>query len=151
GAKALVVNTGGNTTFNGAVGNGTPLSTLTTDAAGNTTLSGGSVKTTGDQTFNDPVVLTADTTPTHTGPGIFFNSPRAGDGNGPWNLTTVTTNANSQIRFDGTVGGTNPLKDLTVDDAGPGSANAAIQGNGTTFTKDGNGTFVLAATNTYTG
>ncbi|MBI1918657.1 MAG: autotransporter-associated beta strand repeat-containing protein, partial [Planctomycetes bacterium] len=151
GASNLTVNTGGNTTFGGAVGNGTPLVSLTTDAGGNTVISGGSIQTTGDQTFNDPVILTADTTLTDSGTGIFFNSTVDGDGNGPWNLTVVTTSGASQIQFNDTVGGANPLAGLTVDDAGPGSATGAIQGNGTTFTKNGNGTFTLAATNTYTG
>src|SRR5262249_8435414 len=55
------------------------------------------------------------------------------------------------ITFNGVVGGTTPLKSLTIDNGGPSSAIAAIQGSGTTFTKNGNGTFILAANNTYTG
>src|SRR5262249_19684788 len=148
---ALAVNTGGNTTFSGAVGTGTPLVSLTTDAPGNTAIRGGSIRTTGDQTFNDPVILSADTTLTDSGTGIFFNSTVDGDGNGPWNLTTTTTVATAQIQGNGTVGGTNPLKGLTVNDAGPGGAAGVIRGAGTTFTKQGAGTFTLGAANTYTG
>src|SRR5262249_41587686 len=62
GAFTLAVNTGGNTSFGGAVGNGTALISLTTDAAGNTAINGGAVKTSGDQSYGDAVVLGANTT-----------------------------------------------------------------------------------------
>src|SRR5262249_58966457 len=53
GAFSLVVNTAGVTEFDGAVGNSTPLTSLTTDAPGTTDLNGGIVKTTGAQTYNN--------------------------------------------------------------------------------------------------
>ncbi|HET6913091.1 MAG TPA: filamentous hemagglutinin N-terminal domain-containing protein, partial [Rhodanobacteraceae bacterium] len=56
GAHALAVNTGGATTFGGAVGGTTALTSLTTDAGGSTAL-GGNVSTTGAQTYNDAVAL----------------------------------------------------------------------------------------------
>ncbi|QGN55300.1 hypothetical protein [Novosphingobium sp. Gsoil 351] len=62
GAQALAVNTAGITTFLGTVGAGTALASLTTDAAGTTDLNGGTVITSGAQTYNDAVVLSADTT-----------------------------------------------------------------------------------------
>src|SRR5204862_173140 len=75
-ARALAVNTAGNTDFGdgGAdyVGNTFALASLTTDAAGTTrfniTPSGGtpSVTTTGNQVYNDDVVLRADTVLTST-------------------------------------------------------------------------------------
>ena len=49
------------TAFNGAVGGVTALASLTTDAPGTTDLNGGVVNTIGTQTYNDPVLLTADT------------------------------------------------------------------------------------------
>ena len=61
GAFALTVNTAGVTAFNGAVGGAIALASLTTDAPGETDLNGGVVNTTGPQTYNDPVLLTADT------------------------------------------------------------------------------------------
>src|SRR5262249_58901507 len=53
----------------GAVGGTTDLTSLTTDAAGSTDLNGGIVKTTGAQTYNDAVTLSAATTLTSTGAG----------------------------------------------------------------------------------
>ena len=61
GAFALTVNTAGVTAFNGAVGGATALASLTTDAPGTTDLNGGVVNTIGLQTYNDPVLLTANT------------------------------------------------------------------------------------------
>ena len=48
------------TTFNGAIGNTDALSNLTTDAAGNTTISTASLNITGNQLFQDDVLLNAN-------------------------------------------------------------------------------------------
>ena len=69
GAFSLTVNTGGTTVFDGAVGSGTALTSLTTDAPGTTDINGLSVTTTGAQTYNDAVVLTANATLNSTGSG----------------------------------------------------------------------------------
>src|SRR5262249_8684374 len=69
GAFSLLVNTAGTTVFDGAVGNGTALTTLTTDAPGTTDLNGLTVTTTGAQTYNDTVVLSANDTLTSTSSG----------------------------------------------------------------------------------
>ncbi|MCA9022853.1 MAG: LamG domain-containing protein, partial [Planctomycetaceae bacterium] len=61
GTFTLEINTESDTTFNGAVGNIDPLASLTTDANGITNINGGSIDTTGSQTFNDEVLLGADT------------------------------------------------------------------------------------------
>ena len=45
------------------------LTSLTTDAGGTTEINGGSVDTTGNQTYNDAVELGADATLTSTGAG----------------------------------------------------------------------------------
>src|SRR5204862_15137 len=59
--NSLVVNTAGTTRFNGAVGGVDQLASLTTNAGGTTDLNGGTVQTTGTQTYHDSVVLSADT------------------------------------------------------------------------------------------
>jgi parallel beta-helix repeat protein len=60
----LSVTSAGATTFLGAVGTtaGQALSSLTVDATGNLTLSGGTIKTSGNQTYNSQVTLGVDTT-----------------------------------------------------------------------------------------
>ena len=50
GGFGLTLNTGGVTTLGAAVGNATPLASLTTNAGGTTAINGGSVRTTGSQT-----------------------------------------------------------------------------------------------------
>src|SRR5205823_2286933 len=106
GAQALTVNTNsGNTTFGGAVGFTTPLSSVTTNADGATRINGGSVSTSGDQTYNDIVTLGADTT--------------ISAGNVLFNLTLdsfdatardLTVNSGGFTAFAGIVGGGRKLK-----------------------------------------
>ncbi len=55
GAKTLTVNDSGSTTFGGIIGGTAALTSLTSDAAGSTTLSGGAITTTGPITLNDAV------------------------------------------------------------------------------------------------
>ena len=57
GNASLTVNASGATTFEQAVGRVQALTSLTTDAAGTTQLDGGEVWTTGDQTYQDAVIL----------------------------------------------------------------------------------------------
>lgn len=110
GARALTVNTTGTTTFSGAVGGTTALASLTTNAGGTTALNGGSVSTSGNQTYNDPVTMSQATTLTSTGgtvtaggnvtntvagAGITVDAPTI-------NLTagaTVATTGNGSISF----------------------------------------------------
>ena len=66
GGFALAVNATGTTTFGNTVGATTALASLTTDAGGTTAIDGGSVKTSGTQTYNDAVRLGAATTLTGT-------------------------------------------------------------------------------------
>jgi mucin-19 len=80
GAAALTVNASGATTFTGAVGTGTQLTSLTTDAAGTTLINGGSVSTSGVQTYNDNVTLGATAT-TLTASTATFNGTLAGGTN----------------------------------------------------------------------
>src|SRR5438105_9609112 len=76
GEEVLIVNASGVTTFSGAVGDaGKRLASLTTDAAGSTAINGGSVTTTGDQTYHDPVTLNAAANSTTlTGVNVTFDS-----------------------------------------------------------------------------
>ena len=121
GAQSLTANSTGTTTFNGAVGNLTPLTTLTTNAGGTTALNGGSVTTTGNQTYGDAVTMNQATTVTSTGGGsavsfggnvtntlagapITVTTPALTLANG----TTVATTGNGNISFfvDGLIPGT---------------------------------------------
>ncbi|HUJ12239.1 MAG TPA: autotransporter-associated beta strand repeat-containing protein [Thermoanaerobaculia bacterium] len=124
--SSLTVNTAGTTTFDGAVivGSGSDLRDLTTDAPGSTVINGGSVQTAGNQTFNDPVTLGADTSFTSTGSGAitFANTV-----NGAFGLTANTAGVTS---FAGIVGGTTALTSLTTDAAGT----TTIGGGGVTTT-----------------
>src|SRR5262249_35923893 len=75
GAAGLAVDGRHPLQLSAAVGGTTALSFLTTDAGGGTLLNGGSVRTTGAQTYNDPVTLGGATTLTSTGGGsIAFTS-----------------------------------------------------------------------------
>ena len=100
GAETLAVNAAGNETFTGAVGGTVALATLTTDAGGslggNTFLSAAgtdaapSVTTTGAQTYNDPVLLGANTV--LKGSGVALGSTLDGTAN-HYNLTLTLSGA----------------------------------------------------------
>jgi filamentous hemagglutinin family protein len=163
GTFALTVNTAGTTTFAGLVGNSTPLSSLTINdpasgiSGGTTTFSATtaspsapSVVTFGTQTYNNAIVLTADTQLTTEGALVTFNSTINGDGNGPWNFaidTSTSTGSSGDIRFGNGgadfVGATNELATLTTtanstdiegetifDIAGSGPSNPAVHTSG---------------------
>lgn len=70
--RSLNINSNGATTFAGAVGNSLALSSVSTDATGTTVINGGSVVTTGTQTYNDALSLGAATTFTTTNSDIHF-------------------------------------------------------------------------------
>src|SRR5262249_58757670 len=86
GAFSLTVNTAGTGTFGGALGSTTALTSLTTDAPGSTALNGGSVTTTGAQSYNDAVTLGANTTLTSTD---FSDISFASTVNGAFSLTVT--------------------------------------------------------------
>ena len=106
------MNTGGVTAFNGAVGGATALASLTTDVPGETDLNGGVVNTTGPQTYNDPVLLTADTVLTSLSAG---NITFASTVDGPFALSVNTAGITA---FKGPVGGAIALASLTTDAPG---------------------------------
>ena len=93
GAEALSVNTGsGTTTFDGAVGASTALTSLSMNAGNTSDILGGSVHTSGAQTYGGAVILGANTT--LTGTGVQFG----GTVNGAYALTVSDSGTTT---FDG--------------------------------------------------
>jgi hypothetical protein len=133
-ARSVAVNTAGTTTFLQAVGAGAnnALASLTTNAGGSTDINGGSVTTTGTQTYNDAVTLSADATLTSTGAGA------AGDITFVTTLTSPTTARNLIVQTAGTTtfgggvgtGAGNALRSVTTDQPGT----TAINGGAITTT-----------------
>jgi filamentous hemagglutinin family protein len=124
GAFDLTINTAGTTTFSGSVGGSTALTSLTTDAAGGTSI-GADIKTSGAQIYNDAIILTANSILTSTGSG---NINLASTVNGAFGLTVNT--AGTTI-FGGNVGGSTTLTSLTTDAVGGTSIGANITTSGT--------------------
>ena len=121
GAYALTVNTQGETTFLGTVGTTHALTSLTTDAstAGSVRLIGGSVTTTGAQSYGEAVVLGANTTLTSTGSGgITFGNTLDG-------AYSLAINTAGVTRFNGVVGAGTALSGLTTDAPGSVVMNAS--------------------------
>jgi hypothetical protein len=159
GDSALTVETDGQVTFNGAVGSSMPLLSLTTAGQSNATLgaaqvNGGSVTTSGPQTFEGNVLLgsAASTTFTSTGGtalgAITFDGKVDGD-------SALTVETDGQVTFNGAVGSSTPLVSLTTE----GQSNAALgatQINGGSVTTSGGETYDnalstgSAATTTFT-
>ena len=110
----------GTVTFDGSVGNNTHLLT-TVSITGNTNINGGSVFTSGLQTYTGGVTLGA-ATQLNSGTDVIMSSSLNGGGN---TLTLTNTGANSAI-----VGSISNLAGLT---------------------KSGAGTLTLSGSNTYTG
>jgi hypothetical protein len=108
GAFSLTVNSTGTTTFGSAVGNSTLLTSLTTDAGGITAMNGGSLTTTGAQTYNDSVLLGASTT--LTAGTVSFGTTGTVDG-----VFRLTVNSATTVLFLGPTGNTTPLTGLTVN------------------------------------
>ncbi len=123
----LTVNTAGGmpTAFQGEVGGLTPLASVTTNADGQTQLSADITTVGGTQTYEDPVLLTADVILTDTGGtgvrfGSFVDATNTAHG-----LTVNTPNADTTFDADvggGNVVGANPngLGHLTTDATGAG-------------------------------
>jgi filamentous hemagglutinin family protein len=106
GAHALTVNDSGTTTFAGLVGGTTPLTSITTDAAGSVAVNTTAVTTSAAQTYNENMTLGANTT--FTGVGLTFG----GSVDGAYGLTASA--GTGAARFVGAVGGTTPLTSLTT-------------------------------------
>jgi Repeats of unknown function (DUF5649) len=114
GAYTLTVNSGGVTTFNGPIGSTSALSSLSTDAntSGSLVMNGGSVVTTGAQSYGEAVSLTANTTLTSSGAGdISFGQVLNG-------AQALWVNTAGATRFMGVVGNITPLASVTTDTGG---------------------------------
>jgi autotransporter-associated beta strand protein len=122
GAFGLTVNTGGVTSFGGAVGGTTALASLVTDTSGSTQVNGGAVSTSGAQAYGDPVSLGGDATLSSSGGSVG---------------STVSVLLASHS--------------LTIAGAGAGSFSGAIQGSGGRLVKQGTGTLALSGINSFDG
>jgi hypothetical protein len=114
--RALTINTSGDTTFGGAVGAFAALSNITTDAGGATRILGGTVRTAGDQSYGDSVVLGSDTTV--TGRTVTFSSTIDSSNTATPAALTVNSVGSGTTIFAGDVGSSKALKSLTTDASG---------------------------------
>ncbi|TAK84861.1 MAG: filamentous hemagglutinin N-terminal domain-containing protein, partial [Aquabacterium sp.] len=114
GARALTINDGGTTTFTANVGGSTPLTSLTTGSGGSTVLPA-AVTTTGAQTYNDSVTLSANTVLSANGVtmanlvgasnALQIASAGLVDLNGSiTGLTAFDASGSGTVRFDGNAG-----------------------------------------------
>jgi uncharacterized repeat protein (TIGR01451 family) len=153
GAHNLAVNTAGMTVFGGAAGGTTALTSLSTDAAGSTTLNG-NVSTTGAQVYNDAVLLGSNVTLASTNSGVSF-------GNTVNNATATKRNltvdaGNGALTFTAPAGGgaNGALAGLTTH-SGTFSASALAIGSGglsVTSAADGisqSGAFTVAGASSF--
>ncbi|MFD1122757.1 filamentous hemagglutinin N-terminal domain-containing protein [Methylophilus flavus] len=126
GNRALIVNTNGTTNFTKSVGTTKELASLTTDAGGTTEIFGSTMKTTGNQTYNDRVNLhTATTFETTAGGNVALNDVVNAAGNavivktGTGDFTA--NNAANQFASIQVVNGRNvsvrDVDDITVESA----------------------------------
>jgi filamentous hemagglutinin family protein len=124
GPFSLDVNTAGTTTFGGIVGGTNALAVLTTNAGGTTAINGGSVTTTGAQTYGDAVMLGAAAVLRSTGAGI--TATNSGNSSATYVLSlntagkatmlfdsfrlgTSTVGGNLDLTASGTIGQTGPV------------------------------------------
>jgi filamentous hemagglutinin family protein len=115
GAQTLAVSAGsGATTFGGAVGGSSALTSLTIAGGGTTAINGGGIRTTGAQTYNEPVSLGA--TDTLTGVNVTFNGTLNG-GN------ALILNDGGTTTFAGVVGGNIALASITTGATGSVAVN----------------------------
>ncbi|MGB5939775.1 MAG: filamentous hemagglutinin N-terminal domain-containing protein [Rhodanobacter sp.] len=148
GAHALTVNTGGATSFGGAVGGTTALTSLATDAGGSTVL-GGNVTTSGAQTYGDAVTLGGNVTLATTNSSVGFGSTVD---NASATARNLTVNAGSgAVTFGGAVGGgaNGALGALSVNSTGITNFNAAVKA--ASLATDAGGGTVLGGNATTSG
>ncbi|MEY8875028.1 MAG: YDG domain-containing protein, partial [Leptothrix sp. (in: b-proteobacteria)] len=110
GAQSLSVDAGSaTTTFTAAVGAGSALASLDTNAGGSTAINGGSVRTSGAQTYRGATTLGADTS--LSGVDVSFTGRLDG-------AQALSVNDSGTTRFAGVVGGSTPLTSITTDAPG---------------------------------
>jgi autotransporter-associated beta strand protein len=167
--RALAIHDSGTTTLAGAVGGsgsaGQALRVLTTDAAGITAITGGSVRTSGSQTYGDGVALGADTQ--MSGAGIATLGVIGATGGGRYALRLDV--GSGEVVLAAALGADQGLKSLEINAgrlstqaltvAGPivlslgtrGDVDGAITGSGASLRKIGPGTLSLNAASSYSG
>ncbi|WP_022681088.1 YDG domain-containing protein, partial [Sandarakinorhabdus limnophila] len=150
-ARALTVTGSGTTTFGGAVGAFRALASLTVSGNGSTTLlNGGSVKTTGAQSFGNALTLGANAvlTATNADGAVSFDKVVDSATSSAARGLTVTAGSGG-VTFSEALGGTNSLAGVTVNSSGLtkfGSSVAAAS-----VTTDAGGTVELFGNVTTTG
>jgi hypothetical protein len=95
----LWLNTAGVTSFSGKVGATTPVKSVTTDAAGSTQLNGVEIFTTGAQTYEDPITVSA--TSTLSAERIDFKSITSTSGGVNVSLVSKTDQALGNVKVAG--------------------------------------------------
>ena len=146
GAQNLTLNSTGITLINGNIGVPTPVLSLTTNAGGTTNIMAATINASGGTiTFNNPVVLLADTTHTDTGTtGITYGNTV----DGAFSLTANTSGGTGNINFNGNVGVAAELTQLTGTinaDINFGAATSSVNTNGGNITFTAAGSINTAA------
>lgn len=119
GGQALTVNSAGATTFAGAVGATTPLTSVATNVGGTTNINGGGITTTAAQTYNDSVILGASTTLA----GVAVTLADTVDGTTA-GTEGLTINDSGLTTLGAAIGNTTSLLSLTTDGPGTATVNA---------------------------
>jgi len=146
--RALTINSSGSgtTRFNAAIGGGiTPLASITTNADGQTIFAGGPITTSGDQTYNDVVLLAVDTV--ITGSNIIFGET-INSGSTARSLA-VNTTGNGTTTFSRAVGASSVLTSLSTNSDGTTRLNGGTVT--TTGTMAFNNNVILGADTTLDG
>ncbi len=114
GAFSFTVSGATGVTLNGQIGSATPLASFTAAAPGHAiTLNASLVKTTGDQTYSDALLLGATTT-LQSGGAVSLAAVDATTAG----VALLFVTATGTTTFHGVVGGTAPLQDLEVNGTG---------------------------------
>lgn len=146
GVHSLVVNSssGGMTLFGDAVGDDEvgaigALNSLTTNADGQTLINSASVTTTGQQTYGDAVILgtsgAGNTATLFAGDFVYFATTL--DSSLGAESITIALSAMGQVYFGGSVGGLNPLAEISVGPGGATLLSANQMNDPTTVTTSG--------------
>ncbi|MEO5330756.1 MAG: hypothetical protein H7839_01925 [Magnetococcus sp. YQC-5] len=139
GKARLIVNSSGTTTFGGAIGGSKSLASLVTDTGGATSISGGAITTTGTQTYNDAITLGANTT--LTTPTVTFLNTVDASTQGAETLTIT-----GAATFNGLVGNTKELGELTIKDVSTFNKTATSVNTYKTGASSGDQTYTKAVT-----
>jgi hypothetical protein len=111
GARTLAVNTAGDTTFSGVVGGATPLTGLTTDAGGTTSIGANISTSNAPVSLRDAVTLAGPSTISSGTGAVTFGSTLDG-------ANALMVNSTGATTFSAAVGGATPLASLTTNAGG---------------------------------